>query len=355
MRFRSNADSKKTQRMLDAIKDLKREHYVGTAEVFVGIKQRDEFRENPAIIADAINESVKEELAKHGHMGPLMYMARPEIIIGVIDGMHDAVFILNDVLNRFYSSNSTEHSIDVMDLFSAKGYYLFGYGKEGDRTPGEILGFDPTFDTRSVFGGNLMVDSELNPIHSRIFDGPKTQDDANKKIIEVMVPIFIEAQSIDMNDKIFGAFAARRLFGLLPLHDDERNGLLALINDIDWDYLLSEKNMIRVEQEMLKEGFSVYGKIERAFADGIDKRRDMRLEILNDIITECRDFDMDYKNILEVWENKAAQAEDNVARLKRCLAPESIIGKSEHSLKCASYVVQILREERGWGEKQLER
>jgi len=227
---------------LRAIQDLKREKYVGTQTAWNYIKRVNNLYDNPEKVSKAINERLEEQ-------GTVHYLATPEKIVGL--GYYFPRFLVKANFENYDDSKGDTYELTVED--------------EAD----DKLGKTPLFSCI-----DLITDK---------------RDDLNvEKLVDYLIPLFLDSQSKDMTNENFATKAIQYSDHIYGIDEAVRKEVFVKVSSSNWDQLLSVENYRTLESEIKRGIFfdeiKINSRIKLMINDQIDHRLEYRREILTDFI-----------------------------------------------------------------------
>ena len=321
------------QRLFEAVKQLKRENYIGTARAWASITVREGFGKNAKEISDNINSRLEQQV-KSGKLPAITYQATPERIVGILEGMFQITKISEKMVRNYKNTCGTRapDSIFILDIHVVSES---AFGFRFSNHPILTLGGDSM---------PLLSSPDLNYLSRRSdYSRIANQKAASIKIAKTLFPIFLMAQSNAKTDDEFGAFATKCLFDIFPLNNNDRDLVKKAIGSIDFNALLSLKNMQDMELSLGRLYANPELKINAVFRDGVDHRLEIRREILADHLLKLVD---DY-GIGITYEQVLKKTFDRFKYLDRKPKFEGV------GLRNAKYILHLVKTEKPFIEKFL--
>ena len=245
-------DNNKKLQLFNAIKEVKREEYVGTLEALRYVRVLDDINNIPKIIANEINKNIVDSKID------MSFPATEENALGLVRGIQ----ILNKDLLRMLKETHKNNE-DIFIYLKIK---------------------EERLDKRIIY--NDILDFELNNYYAdkyEVFSG-------YEKLIKALSQLFKKTQRNVINAHDLGIKSATEVFErCYILTTDEKISVNKLIDKFDWTESMSKNMFYDVQNFMKKIARNVIltennKKFNRALIDGIDKTVEIRRELLIDYI-----------------------------------------------------------------------
>ncbi len=251
------AEKEKTNQRLklfNAIKEIKREEYVGTSEALMYARILNDIDSIPKVVVDRINKSVIDSGIK------LSFPATEENVFGLVRGIK----ILNKELLRALKEKH-ENNEDLFIYLKIKNERL---------------------DKNSIF--NYILDFDLNDYYNEKYGVYPSYN----MLIVAASRLFKKAQDKVLTSRDLGVKAACEVFeNCYLLNTDEKLLINKLINEFDWTGSMSKTTFYDIKNFMKKTARSIIlnkenKKFNRILIDGVENNIDVRRELLIDYIQE---------------------------------------------------------------------
>ncbi len=247
---------KTTQRLqlFNAIKEIKREGYVGTYDALMYARILNDIDRIPKIVVDKINKSIIDSGIE------LSFRATEENVFGLVRGIK----ILNTELLRALKEKH-ENNEDIFIYLKIKKERL---------------------DKGCIY--NYILDFDLNDYYNEkygVYPSYELLSIAASKLFKKM-------QGKVLTSKDLGVKAAWEVFeSCYLLTTDEKLSINKLINEFDWTESMSKANFYDIKNFMKKTARSIIlnkenKKFNRILIDGVENNIDIRRELVIDYIQE---------------------------------------------------------------------
>ena len=275
------------QRLFETVKQLKCENYMGTAQILASIKGREEFKKNAKKISDGINSNLKR-LVNAGEFPAITCPATPERVVGILEGIRQ---IEKYSYKKWLKNHKDTNLGEFIPSFMARDIIE------------NILGFNIYCSPVSILGG------DFTPLVSNSnYFNKKNQKEVNFNVMKVLFPAFCTVQSfVKANgsyldtDGDLGVVATRLTFFGFLIKNEELQLVDKAIERIDFNALLSSKNMLDMELSIGRPYMYPEEKFDAVFRDGINHRLEIKREMLSDYLLRLADYGkrITYGEVLE--------------------------------------------------------
>jgi hypothetical protein len=290
---------KRLNGMLEAIKDIKRDNYVGTKEAFDTLKEMQKARELPEEVSKHINETLEETFSSYD----ITYSATPERVSGLIEILNKMEFD-NMGLNEYI--DNYEESYDYGDIGT-------GCDKKPDYIADRLKGFF---------------------IYSNL-EGCTDDSDFGFKVSEYLIDRLLLAKE-NIPEELETSVNRYILKEIFKIMKD------------DWYENLSRQEMSRRESNdrrvIERFGLRNYNMVERLKRDRLDHRLEYRRQVLTKWLGE-RHIE-NYEQAIETADSSIQQRKERLEKCKSYSSPVVIINTQEKMLDEARFIRLVLGGDR---------
>lgn len=313
--------------MLEAIKDLKQEYYIGTQEAYGFLREVQQIYSAPKKLADLINS----ELMKQGKVS---YLATPERVAcleRVIDNISEDI-----IHENFNESIKDDYILYILN----PNLYLSGLSPVFI----PLSGMDENMNVCSVFHSKPEKTAEIFlPYFKRANeDFCKSDAELSSSIIDLLREEYSKVEN-KIDDRK-AAFPCREYF----------SSLLTELSLVDWENALSKESFNEIERvyiDFTKSDISTSMMLRRLIRDRVDHKLEYRRAVLCKWISDRKVED--YEQAMDVAEANLKFRKSLLEKMTEQNTPDVVIEKQEEMLKSAKFIRFLLGADKNFVKRYL--
>lgn len=289
--------------LLERVKEIKAERYVGTGEAFKVVKKVSNIRNSPVRVSKLINRDIRG------------YQATPERIIG-----------LNELLVDSRRRMVDRIKIEEQGIFKERYYYFLD--DANDSPVLQVSMYYPFSDNTDDLSKQMFFPFFETADRNQV----QSNKDFKKSVIECIQDAAEEIRMLKgrQDNSIYDEFIRE-------------------IEEEDFDFRMSPQELLRVENEQIKMAYRemrLHRIVSRLINERIENSQENRRMVLS-VYFESED-ERDYDKIISKIDRRIIEKWDKLSRFEKVRAPKPIISWVRENLDADHYVRRVLGQEKSF-------